>query len=142
MSGFPVRMAVALVAALIASILAAASLILAGAVFYEALLGIATPAVAGIVTSFVGLAVAAGVMLIGRAVMTGGRDTATRSAKQAAMDGLSSQDKMIAELGGLVGAELAALIRSHPHETAAGSLAAGFALGASPRLRGFLRNLL
>jgi len=46
------------------------------------------------------------------------------------------------EIGALIGKQFSTLSENHPTATLAGSIAAGFALGASPRLRRTLRDLL
>ena len=51
-------------------------------------------------------------------------------------------EQQAAELAGMIGADIASLARTHTRSTLAVSLAAGFAVGASPRLRRALLDIV
>jgi hypothetical protein len=124
-----------LMAATIVLLVAAA--FLAGALFL-ALRDVMSGPLAALVTGLAGVLVAALIALVGGLTM--------RRSKPARAEGQSrapvEAQRLAGELGGIIGEEMASLARTHARGTAIASLLAGFAVGASPRLRRLLRDLL
>lgn len=139
MNTFPLRLFAATAAVLIASVIIAASVLLVGYVSYVALTGVTGPAVAGLLTALGGCAFAAAIVLVARRLLPS-RGPMARPVPRG--EQLAVNDRQLAELGGVLGSALAAFVRARPYEAAAGSLVTGFALGASPRLRALLRDLM
>jgi hypothetical protein len=106
-----------------------------GAALYFGLCGYFSPPIAALLTGVSGLVLALLVIVAGRMVARG----IGRSARR---QGAAAPGGLAADLGMLAGERAASLARSHPGGTLAASLAAGFAVGASPNLRRLLRELL
>jgi len=106
------------------------------AAIYLALSASFTAPVAAVLTAACGLAVAVIAAIIGRALLR-----LPRAGGRGAPRG-SDERRLVADLGALMGEEIATLARTHARGTLIASLVAGFAVGASPRLRRLLRTLL
>jgi hypothetical protein len=143
MGNFSLRLTIMIVSIFVASLIAGGVVALLGGTLYIALRDATTPLVAGLITAAAGLTTAFGVMVGGHILSRRNSGSQPRSLFSGQnLSNLSDKEKLLADLGGLAGMELVALIRSRPRETVAASLLAGFALGASPRLRGLLRSFL
>jgi hypothetical protein len=135
------RLLVALAALLAAlAILLVALIFLCGAL-YMALLGVTTPPLAALATGGAALLTAILVLLVAR---FGGAPT--RRVRQVnpprRPDAPGGDEGLATAFGSLLGEQLVGLARQHAKSTVLGSLVAGLALGASPELRGLLRDLL
>jgi hypothetical protein len=125
----------------IASILAATLVVVAALGFlcgaaYLALLEVTTPALAALGTGMGALLFAVLIVMAGRLLAHGKRAKPQRS--EAAGDA----QRLAGELGGIIGVQLGAATRAHAPTVLAASLLAGFAVGASPRLRKLLLDLV
>jgi hypothetical protein len=128
-----------LVLMLIASMIVAIGLIAIGIALYLALVEIASPPLAALLTGLAALAAAGTLLLIARRV---GRNR-TVPVKVPA-HGVENCDAahLASAIGGRLGAEFSAAAHTSPRGTVALSLLAGLALGASPPLRESLTTLL
>jgi membrane protein implicated in regulation of membrane protease activity len=144
----------ALLIAFIFVVLAAA--FLCGAIYF-ALATSLPPAAAALATAGVALVVALLIVLIAWAVSSvmasSGRHALARPERTADQQRGDRQrggrrrpgpleDQLAAELGSIIGREFTGFAKKHAFGAALASLGAGFAVGASPKLRGFLMGLL
>lgn len=102
------------------------------AAIYLALVPILAPPVAALATAGAALLIAGLIMLTGRLL----------ARRPAAVAGAADANRLAAEIGTALGGEAASLASTHPRGTLVGSLLLGFAVGASPKLRSTLRDLL
>jgi len=125
--------------------IAAASLLLAGVGFiaaisfmcvalYLQLATMMTPPLAATTTALAALLFSLFVMMIGRWLAFGRRGTRGGSSRIAGDPAM--------ELGRRLGEEAFKYVKAHRSGTLIATLVAGFAVGASPKLRGWLRNLI
>jgi len=136
MSGFVFRLQV-----MVAFGVVAALLILTGAGFlvaalYMNLAAYAGPAAASAITGVLCLAVGGIVLLIGWLVLRSSTQTTGRDRKPTDAAGLALA------LGEALGGDLQSLAKNHRTAMIGAALAAGFAVGVSPKLRRSLRSLL
>jgi hypothetical protein len=102
---------------------------------------------AALATAGIAVAIAIFVMLLGWAVSAlssaSSRAPAQPPPKAArARRGGTLEDQFAAELGNKIGQDFAQFTKEHTFQAMLVSLAGGFAVGASPKLRGFLMGLL
>jgi hypothetical protein len=136
------RLATTIASLLAATILVLAALGFLGYAAYLALLGAVSPPLAALITG-VGAVVLAGlIVIVGSSLFRGGRAKPRRRDKGADGEGADAAGRMAGELGGVLAAQLGTLTRSHSGPVLAASLAAGFAVGASPRLRKVMLDLM
>jgi hypothetical protein len=109
---------------------------------YLALLGVTTAPIAALVCGLVTLLFALLVALSTRWAMTGRGLHPKRGFGKNGRPLPSGEAEMAGEVGGIVGEEIASLVRAHRGAAVAVSLVAGLAVGVSPRLRQTLRDLL
>lgn len=136
MGKYLARFALFLALALIALAVAVVAIVFLCKALYIALLGVASAPVAALATGLVTLLGAVLIVLAGV--------FATRRPITAAKGHSSPTDAagLAGELGGLLGEELSSFARTHLRGTMMASLAAGFAVGASPELRRYLAERL
>ncbi|TVR97468.1 MAG: hypothetical protein EA406_09555 [Rhodospirillales bacterium] len=132
------RVGVAIVLVLLALIVLAGGIGMLGAAVYLAVAEIAPPATAAVVTGLAG--VAAALLFVGVAALVGGGGRRRRERRPDGEAGMSHD--AAAELGRLAGARAQAALSARPWVGPAVALAAGFAYGASPALRRFVRRQL
>ena len=120
---------------------AAAIAFLCGAAYF-ALLNVASPAIAALVTGLGALVFAVLIVMAGRLLSRRKRAASRRQDRGEADEGLGKRERTAGELSGLLGAEIASVARSNMRGTLLASLIAGFAIGASTRLRKILLDLI
>jgi len=96
----------------------------------------AGPAGAALITGVLCLAVGGIVLLIGWLVLRSATQRDTRDRKPTDAAGLALA------LGEALGGDMQSLAKNHPYAMIGAALAAGFAVGVSPKLRRSLRSLL
>ena len=106
---------------------------------YLALLGAISPPLAALVTG-VGAILVALLIVVAARVLTRGKRAPAR--RRDGADDIGGAQRLAGELGGQLGEQLGSLTRSHKGPVLAASLLAGVAVGASPRLRGALLDLM
>ena len=109
---------------------------------YLALLDITTAPVAALVCGLVTLLLAVLIALVTRWATAGGGPGPRRAFGKDRAQHPSGDAKAAAEVGGMVGEEIASLVRAHTGAAVVVALLAGVAVGVSPRLRRALRELL
>lgn len=134
----------ALLIALIFGVLAA--VFLCGAVYlhFEA---VASRPVAALATAGLALVIAIFVLLIAwsaSAIASSGGPRMAGRPKGTAGRGSAGplEDRLAAELGAMIGRDFTGFAKEHAFQAMLASLGAGFAVGASPKLRAFLMGLL
>jgi hypothetical protein len=138
---FLARLATTIASFFVATLVATAALgFLCGAA-YLALLDLVSPPLAALATGLGALVLAVLIVQIAR-LWSRGKGASGRRRRARSERGEGSAEETAAEIGGILGAQLAALTRSHTRSTLAVSLLAGFAVGASPRLRKVLLDLV
>ncbi len=138
MNTFWLRITVVSACILVASIGTAAILVFLGMMSYMALREATTPAFAATLTVFGGGVVVA--IAVTAAYLMLNQERRTKAAKgAAATDG---EDRVLSEIAGVLGGELAHLIRTKPYASSLAALAAGFAVGAVPELRSGLSHFI
>lgn len=131
-------------AATVASIAVAMLVIVAALGFlsyaaYLALLGVLSPPLAALATGAGAILVAILIVAAARVLTRPKRAPAVRGS---CADDVTSAERLAGEIGGKLGEQLGALTRSHKGPVLAASLLAGVAVGASPRLRNALLDLV
>jgi divalent metal cation (Fe/Co/Zn/Cd) transporter len=131
-------------AATIASFLAATLVVIAAFGFlcyaaYLALLEIASPPLAALGAGLGALAFAILIVLVGRLP---GRARRNRARRRDTDEDAGDARTLAGELGGTLGVQLGAVTRAHTPTVLTVSLLAGVAVGASPRLRKLLLDLV
>jgi hypothetical protein len=134
------RLAISIATALAALIVLLGAFVFLCMAAYTALLTAFTPPIAALLTAAGAIVLALLILLIGRATARGAAQR--RRFSDAGIDGLREPDRSAAEAAGALGAQFAAMARANKGKTLLVSLAAGFALGFSPRLRKMLLDLL
>lgn len=135
----------ALLIALIFVVLAAVFLCGALYLHFEA---VASRPVAALATAGLALVIALFVLLVAWSVSSiatsGARRAAARPAGISARHapGAPVEDRLASELGAMIGRDVTGFAQDHPYQAMLASLGAGFAVGASPKLRAFLMGLL
>ena len=130
-------------AATMASLVVALLVVLAALGFfayaaYLALLGVLSPPLAALATG--GGAIVVAFLIV--AAARGFARARGASPRRVRADDTLSAERLAGEIGGKFGEQIGALTRSHKGPVLAASLLAGVAVGASPRLRGLLMNLV
>ena len=123
------RVALSLTAVIAAAVILGGVLVFLGALTYFGLAEAMPVPAAAVLTTIAALIVVAIILAGGYRIARGRRP------------GVFNEDSLANELGRILGADVGEMVRKHPHQTLLGSLAAGFAVGASPRLREILRTL-
>jgi hypothetical protein len=126
------RVAITVAALLLAAIIALAGIGFLCFALYLALLQYLLPPMAALATAGAMFVLAVLIFLVGRAM-----SAMAKSRRRSRDESLST-----AALGELLGHEFSTHAAAHPHTTLFASLLAGFAVGASPDLRHFLRDLV
>lgn len=134
---FLTRLAAAMASLFVALLVFVAALGFFAYAAYLALLGALSPPLAALVTG-------AGAVLVAILILAAARVlTRARRAPVGPCGGdRAAAERLAGEIGGTLGVELGALTRSHKGPVLAASLLAGVAVGASPRLRGLLLDLV
>lgn len=138
---FLTRLATTMASLFAALLVVAAALVFLLGAAYLALLDVVSPPLAALVTGLGALLLAVLIVIAGRALARGKRTPARRRASETDADSVG-MEKQAAELAGMLGADIASLARTHTRSTLAVSLVAGFAVGASPRLRKALLDIV
>lgn len=130
---------VGLVAAMLVLVIAIA--FLCGAM-YLALRDVATQPIAALLSGLAALAISALIVLSAHLVAGGPGSFPKRGLHRDGRPASDDEHRLAAEAASVVGEEIASIMRLHARGTVLASLLAGFAVGASPRLRRVLRELL
>lgn len=136
---FLTRLAATLAALVVATIVVVAALGFFAYAAYLALLGALSPPLAALATGAGAILVAILIVAAARVPMRGRRAPACR---RGGADEIASAERLAGEIGGKLGERIGALTRSHKGPVLAASLLAGVAVGASPRLRNLLLDLV
>jgi hypothetical protein len=134
------RLATTIASLLAATILVLAALGFLGYAAYLALLGAVSPPLAALITGIGAVVLAGLIVIVGSSLFRGRR--ARPRPRDSGAGGEDGAGRMAGELGGALAAQLGTLTRSHSGPVLAASLAAGFAVGVSPRLRKVLLDLM
>lgn len=136
------RLAIAVAALLVASIVLLAGIGFLCFALYLTLLEKTSPPIAAAATGLAALILAGFTIFAARLISAG--MTASRRAERRSKDGVSADEasKLATDLGNLLGKELGSLVHTNPRVTLVVSLLSGFAIGAFPGLRRALRDLL
>lgn len=137
MNAFWVRITVVSACILVASTAVAALVVYLGTMGYLALRELTTPGFAGAMIVLGGVTVVAVALTTAHLTLRHIAQPARAAAPPPGGD-----ERLLTEIASLLGGELADLIRAKPYASAAASLAAGFAVGAVPELRGALSHLI
>lgn len=136
---FLTRLAATMASLVVALLVIVAALGFLAYAAYLALLGVFSPPLAALATGAGAILAAFLIVALTRVLTRPGRASARR--RERADDTLSAE-RLAGEIGGKFGEQLGALTRTHKGTVLAASLLAGVAVGASPRLRGALMNLV
>jgi hypothetical protein len=139
---FLMRLATTMASLFAALLVVAAALVFLLGAAYLALLEVASPPLAALATGLGALVFAVSIVIAGRALSRGRRAPARRRASGSEDEDLGGYEKQASELAGMLGVDIASLARTHTRSTLAVSLVAGFAVGASPRLRKALLDIV
>lgn len=131
------RLAATMASLVVAMLVLVAALGFLAYAAYLALLGVLSPPLAALATGVGAILVAFLIVVLVRALT---RPRRARSPRRD--DDAGATERLAGELGGKLGEQIGALTRSHKGPVIAASLLAGVAVGASPRLRGVLMNLV
>lgn len=134
------RLATTIASLLAATILVLAALGFLGYAAYLALLSAVSPPLAALITGIGAVVLAGLIVMVGSSLFRGRRERPRP--RDSGAGGEDAAGRMAGELGGVLAAQLGTLTRSHSGPVLAASLAAGFAVGASPRLRKVLLDLM
>lgn len=137
MKQFFARLAISIAAVLVALVAAFVAVGFFAFALYQFVLQYMSPALAALAT---GVIILIGAMLLVFATKLAGRKPA-KPRKVVNDPGLAAAEGA-AELGNVLGQHLRGLAEAHGNGSLWASLAAGFAVGVSPKLRSFLRDLL
>ncbi len=132
MHSLGLRLIIGFASIIVVTFLLTASVGLLGFVAYGALRDATSPMAAGLIMGVAGLVTSIVIVLGGKALASGAR-------KQPDSSGPA---RSAGDIGGFMVQEIGAFIRARPRETLFASLAIGVLLGASPRLRKALLDLL
>jgi hypothetical protein len=136
---FLTRLAATIAAFVAAALVVVAALAFLGYAAYLALLGAVSPALAAMITGLGAILFAILIVATTRLLTRGKRASAHR--RESAND-IGAAQRLAGEIGGQIGQQLGSLTRLHKGPVLAASLLAGVAVGASPRLRGLLLDLM
>ena len=139
---FLMRLATTIASFFAALLVVAAALVFLFGAAYLALLDVVSPPLAALATGLGALVFAFSIVVGGRALSRGKRARSLRRAGSDDDESAGGVEKQAAEIAGILGVEIASLARTHTKSTLAVSLAAGFAVGASPRLRKALLDIV
>ena len=137
MQRFLSRLGLTVAAWVVGTIIALTGIGFMSAALYLAILDVASPAVAALSTGAAAFVVAGLIVLIGRAIVAPGGPPPPGEALRKT----GTQPELAAEMGMLLGTQATSWIRSHTVTAASIALIAGFVVGASPTLRGAVRNM-
>ena len=132
------RLAISTASLLIAAVIAVAAIVALWGAVYLALLQTFTPAIAALLTGIGALLFCVLIVLLGNWFAR--MQTAPHHAKRSSQYYVANEAAV--ELGRLLGNQLYCLTQSEAQGATVAALVAGFAVGASPRLRSFLEEIL
>ncbi len=134
---FLTRLAATMASLVVAMLVFVAALAFLAYAAYLALLGVLSPPLAALATGAGAIFAAFLIVALAR-VLTRPR----RARRRERADDTLSAERLAGEIGGKLSEQIGALTRTHKGPVLAASLLAGVAVGASPRLRGALLNLV
>ena len=140
MQGMAIRIAIMTAALLLAAVGFVAVAVFLCMALYSGLNLVLTPPWAALGAAGVLLLVSLIIIMIGSAVSRAAARSAARA--RARKSNASASAKLGGELGRLLGESAFKFITDSPVRVLIGALVAGFAVGASPRLRTFLQSIL
>jgi hypothetical protein len=136
------RLAITLATLLAALLIVVAALGFLFGAAYLALAEIVSPARAALATGVAALVFAGLIVMGGRLLSRRSAGDARRRAHGDAEEDAVNAEKIAGEMGALLATQMASLVRGHKRSTLTVSLLAGFAVGASPRLRKHLLDIV
>jgi hypothetical protein len=136
---FLTRLAATMASLVVAMLVLVAALGYLAYAAYLALLGVLSPPLAALTTGAGAILVAFLIVALAR-VLT--RPKRARARRRDGADEADAAERLAGEIGGKLGEQIGALTRAHKGPVLAASLLAGVAVGASPRLRGALLDLM
>jgi hypothetical protein len=140
MQGMAIRIAIMTAALLLAAVGFVAVAVFLCMALFNGLAVVLTPAWAALSAAGILLLLSLVIILLGSAIARAVARNAAR--ERAKKSNASASAKLGGELGRLLGESAFKFITDSPARVLIGALVAGFAVGASPRLRSFLQDIL
>jgi len=140
MQSMAIRVAIMTAALLLAAVGFVAVAVFLCMALYSGLVTVLTPPYAALASAGAILIVSLVIILIGSAVAGAVKRAAAR--ERAKRSNATAAAKVGGELGRLIGESAFKFITDSPVRVLIGAVVAGFAVGASPRLRSFLQDIL
>jgi membrane protein implicated in regulation of membrane protease activity len=140
MQSMAIRIAIMTAALLLAAVGFVAVAVFLCMALYSSLSIVLTPPWAALGAAGILLLVSVVIIMIGSAVSRAAARNAARASKK--KSNATATAKLGGELGRLLGENAFNFITEKPARVLIGALVAGFAVGASPRLRSFLQSIL